>query len=500
LLLLPQIIFCQGNILDSTYTFKEGAVKTVNALSIITKQTGYNFTYDSRLVDDEKRTLFNFKDTKLEVILENILSNDSLNFSVIGNYIIISRPEKALTHNNDSLNKPEINYITGIIVDAETSEPLPFATLGLKNKGKGTVSNSNGEFGLNIAPEEIPDTFIVSYLGYMGREIPIKQALRDELTISMQKEFIPIPGIIIRNQIPQEIISKARLAVHRNYGNTPAHLTGFYREGVLEKKELQNYSEAVLMIYKTPYSGSLLSDQIKIFKSRKIENTDLIDTLSVRLKAGLRTCLQLDGAKNMFDFMASETMDDYRYRMTDIVTYDEDAAFVIEFEQHEDIELPLFKGSVYINTSDFAILHAEFEINPKLIDKVKDSFISSSTRKFNTRPVAVKYIVNYRKINDRYFLSHVRGDLTFISKLKRKLFNTQFNVFFELAITDVSLDNVKRYEREEIAPLHSIFSRTITNYDPAFWGNQDFLRPEDNLLQALKDMNVKLHEFSESNP
>jgi hypothetical protein len=83
--------------------------------------------------------------------------------------------------------------------------------------------------------------------------------------------------------------------------------------------------------------------------------------------------------------MAGETMDDYSYRMTDIVTYDEDAAYVIEFEQHKDIELPLFKGSVYINTSDFAILHAEFEINPELIGKLKDSFIASTTtRKFNT--------------------------------------------------------------------------------------------------------------------
>ena len=40
-----------------------------------------------------------------------------------------------------------IRYITGKIIDDETSEPLPFATIGLKNKGKGTVTNNNGEFG-----------------------------------------------------------------------------------------------------------------------------------------------------------------------------------------------------------------------------------------------------------------------------------------------------------------------------------------------------------------
>jgi hypothetical protein len=99
-------------------------------------------------------------------------------------------------------------------------------------------------------------------------------------------------------------------------------------------------------------------------------------------------------------------------------------------------------------------------------------------------------------MNGRYFLSHVRGDLVFSSKQKKKLFNTQFKVFFELAITEIELKNVSRFDREEIAPVHSIFSKTITSYDPLFWGNQDFLRPEDNLLQALKNMNVKLQEFS----
>jgi hypothetical protein len=239
-----------------------------------------------------------------------------------------------------------------------------------------------------------------------------------------------------------------------------------------------------------------LSDQIKVYKSRKIENTDRTDTLAIRLKAGLSTCLDLDGAKNVFDFLSSQTIPDYIYRLTDIVTYDEEEAFVIEFEQRENVDLPLFKGTVYINTVDYGILDAEFEINPKLIHLMKNSFISTTSRGFDTWPASVKYSVSYRKINNRYFLNHVRGDLIFTASQKKKLFNTQFKVFFELAITEISLTNVTRFDREELAPIHSVFSRTITSYDPLFWGNQDFLRPEDNLLQALKKMNVKLQEFS----
>jgi hypothetical protein len=359
------------------------------------------------------------------------------------------------------------------------------------------VSNNNGEFGLKITTGLSNDTLIITYLGYIRRELPVQLSLGNNLTIAMEKEFISIPEIIIRNQIPQEIIARSRKAIPANYGSTPAYMTGFYREGILKKDELQTYSEAVLQIYKSSYSGSLLGDQIKVYKSRKIENIDRSDTLAVRLRAGLSTCLELDGAKNIFDFFDPASIVDYTYRITDIVTYDDESAYSIEFEQRPYVDLPMFKGTVYINTSDYAILSADFELNREFILKMKESFVSNSSRGFDTWPVSVNYSVSYRKLNGRYFLSHVRGDLLFLSKKKKKLFNSQFKVFFELAVTDIELDNVTRFDRDELAPIFSIFSKTITSYDSQFWGNQDFLRPEDNLLQALKNMNVKLQEFSD---
>ncbi len=497
ILLIPlQAIKCQVNILDSTFTFRAGTVKTGNALNIITRQTGYNFTYDSRLINTDKKIEMTFRNVKLGIVLDSILNNDSLVYSVIDKYIIISREIPHPPPKADSIPFTDQKYITGLIIDGESHEPLPFATIGLKNKGKGTITNKNGEFGLKITPDCINDTLIVSYLGFFGRGIPVRQYLGNNLTIAMKREFISIPEIIIRNQIPQEIIYKTLSAISHNYGNTPANLTGFYREGVLKKNELQTYSEAILQIFKSPYSGSLLNDQIKVFKSRKIENIDVRDTIAVRLKAGLSTCLQLDGVKNLFDFIDRESISEYSYRLTDIVSFDEEAAFVIEFVQKEDVDIPLFKGTIYINTVDYAILRAEFEINPSYLHKMKDTFISSPSRGFTTWPVSVKYSVSYRKVNDRYFLSHVRGDLVFSSRQKQRLFHTQFKVFFELAITSMNLKNVTRFEREELAPIHSVFSKTITNYDPVFWENQDFLKPEDNLLQALKNMKVRLQEFS----
>lgn len=489
---------CQETILDSAFTFRAGIIRTGNALNLISRQTGYNFTYDSRLIDPDKKTEMTFRDKKLKEILSAILANDSLRFSVIEKFIIISKISKVTAVLPDSASFKKVTDISGLIVDAETRDPLSYATIALKHEGKGTVTNSNGIFGLKISPESYSDTLIVSYLGYYAREIPVKQSLGNNFTIVMNREFISIPEIIIKNQIPQEIIYKAISSTPRNYGNTPALLTAFYREGVLKKSKLQTYSEAILDIYKSSYAGSFLNDQIKVLKSRKIENITLNDSLTVRLKAGLSTCLDLDGMKNTFDFMTRESMPDYSYRITDIVSYDDESAWEIEFTQKEGAEEPpMFSGSVFINTTDYAVLKADFSINPDYLRKMRDSFITSNTKGFSTWPVSVKYSVSYRMNNGRYFLSHVRGDLLFAAKQKHKLFNTQFTVFFEMAVTGMKLNNVTRFEREEQAPIHSIFSKTITNYDLNFWGDQDFLKPEDNLLQALKNMKVKLQEFSE---
>ncbi len=497
LLLLAVEANCQKTILDSLFTFNSGYVKTITALEIITGQTGYNFTYDSRLVNTEKITDLTFSSVSLNTILEKIISDDSLELSVIDRYIIFSRKTGSISQKADSLPEIELDYITGTITDAESHEALAFATVALKNKGKGTVTNSNGEFGLKIGRDMINDTLSVSYIGYINLEIPVSESLGKYLELRMGREYIAIPGIIIRNQIPQEIINKSVRAIPENYSISPVFLSGFYREGVLKRRYLQNYSEAILKIYKSSYSGSILGDQIKVLKSRKIENSEKKDTLTIRLKAGLNTCIELDGVKKTFDFINPETMQDYSFRMTDIVTWEDESAYAIDFEQRADIDLPLYKGTVYINTVDYAVLNAEFELNEAFLFKMKDLFIANSTRGFTTWPVSVKYSVSYRKVNGTYYLSHVRGDLQFASKKKRRVFNSPFTVFFELAITDIELNNVTRFDRDEVAPVHSVFSKVINSYDPLFWGDQDFLRPEDNLLQELRNMKVNLQEFSE---
>jgi len=497
LLLLSLQLFPQDNILDREIRLPGNSIRVSRALSEVSNLTGYLFTYDSRIISSDRTFSLPSYDMPLRELLDSVSDDPDVRVSVIGKHIILYR-EAAIPPDDWQINSntPSEVFISGRVTDAQSAEPLPYATIGISHRGRGTVTNFNGDFILRLNSQFLDDTLSVSYVGYVNRLIPVRSLPGNILTISMERDYIPIPEIIIRAQDPHLIIRKILSSIASNYGTTPALLTGFYREGVYRRKEPQVYSEAVVQIYKSPYARSLQNDQIKVLRSRKIENLEVKDTLAVRLKAGLSATLTLDVMKNRFDFLDPASFNSYEYHLTDIVTIDDQSAFVVSFRQREDITEPLMKGDIYINVDNYAVVLADFEINPLYIDQTATSYISRLPRAYSMRPEYVRYRASYRTVNGRYYLSHVRGDLGFLARGRKRLFNSRFNIFFELAVTDHRTTDVTRFDHDELAPAYSVFSNTITGYDANFWKGFDFLKPEEDLVEALQRLQVRLGEFA----
>lgn len=497
LLFISSAISAQDNILEKEVKMPGNSMKVARALSEVANLTGYIFTYDTRIIDTEKNITLPSREVTIKQLLDSVTGNPSVRYSVIGKHIVLYHDVTSLPEALDHDTVAREIRVSGRVIDSETSEPLQYATVGISHRGRGTVSNNNGDFILKVDRSCLDDTLSVSYVGYSNRFLPVRSLAGNIMTISMERDFIPIQEIIIRAQDPLQIIRKTIAAIGDNYGSTPALLTGFYREGVYRKKEPQVYSEAVVQIYKSPYVRSIQSDQVKVLRSRKIENLDARDTLAVRLKAGLRSTLTLDGVRFLYDFLDPSSFNSYEYHLTDIVTIDNQTAYVISFKQKMWVTEPLMEGDVYINVDNFAVMLAEFQINPLLISRTSESYVSRLPHDFTMKPEYVRYRTRYRNINGRYFLSHVRGDLGFVARGKKRFFNSRFNVFFELAVTDCRTNEVSRFDNDEIAPVNAIFSSTITGYDSDYWKGFDFLKPEDDLVEALEKLNLRLGEFAE---
>lgn len=493
-------LYAQQDVLESRHSLRFSDVSISTVLKSISRKTGYNFTYDTDLVEPESLTSVRADNLTVKSILDTIFPGKSLDYSVIDNHIIIYRSVSDSTPLLREEGREPVYIISGRVTDAGNGQALPYASIGIESKGKGTTSNYEGDYTLKLARDYLDDTIVVSYLGFYNRRIPVNQAVSSHLNISLTRMYVPIPEILIRNRQPMELIWKAKENIPDNYGSSPVQMTAFYRESVAKRNKLLTYSEAVLNMYKSSYAATLYNDQIKIYKSRKIDNVDPSDTLTFKLRSGLDGSLYLDGVKNTFDFLKAESFSDYDYRMTDIINIGEEAAFVIEFVQKEhldDIALP--KGFIYINTSNYGIHAVDFEINEEYIDKLERSFIQQAAKGFNVKIRSAKYRVNYRYINDRYYLNHVRGDLEFYARKNNRLFGNTYTIFFEMAITDIDTVNVSRFAREERAPLHSIFSETINSYDSRFWGTDNFVSPEESITEALSRINARLGEYKTSN-
>lgn len=487
------VILClqnlNGQVTDTTLfvSLDKNTVTAGELITQITQQTNYIFSYDTRIVDEDALVSLQMVRLELFKALDLLSGALDLNYSLIDNYVVL--------YKKYATGRLQLH---GTIIDANTGEPIKLATIGLRNRGIGTVTNNDGNFLLNILPDYLNDTVIVSHIGYQNSKIVAGKMYDNNMVIIMYRDYLSIPEIIVRVRDPLSILDRTLGSIVDNYGNTPAMLTGFYREGVSRRKELQIYSEAVVQIFKSSYGRSFVREQVKVLQSRKIENTEAKDTLAIRLEDGIQTIFELDAARNLFDFMNPESYDRYNYRLTDIVMVDEGTAFVISFEQQDWVEEPLFKGDIYINAEDYAILMIEFELNQSFINQINDEYVVKVPNSFIINTDYVRYSVQYRKEGDRYYLSHVRGDLGFIAKGKRKLFNSHYNVFVELAVTGFQTEVIDRFNKEEIVPSRTIFSNTINEYDSKFWKEFDFIPPDESLQKSLQKLKIKLSEYTGS--
>lgn len=493
-----QEIMAQGGILNEPVTLRINKERISAVLKNITRQTGYYFTYDTDLINTDSIVSVNTENLPLRNLLDTILRHNYFKYTAIDNHIVIYREPEDTRNMIREERRESVYHISGVVTEKGSGEPLPYATLGIYRKGKGTVTNFGGRFSFKVTDNELNDSLRISHLGFKNMIIPVKAIIGTNYLIELERDYISIPEVIIMTRDPLDLIRNTLKNIPKNYGSSPAMLTAFYRESVTRKSKLQEYSEAVIKIFKSSYTTPGQKDQVSLFKSRKILNIEMRDTLLVKLKAGLDASLDLDGAKNPFDFIQEENLADYNFRITDIVSFDDDAAFVIEFSQKEQIkDVALFAGQIFINTTNYGIYSAEFWINPDYLHKLDDSFVPHTSRGYVVKAKSVKYRTDYRYINGRYYLNHVRGDLVFAARKKRTLFSTQYNIFFEMATTAIDTISVSRFNKNEIISTTSVFSETINGYDPEFWGTDNFIAPEEDIKEAINRIVGRLTRFEE---
>ena len=104
----------------------------------------------------------------------------------------------------------------------------------------------------------------------------------------------------------------------------------------------------------------------------------------------------------------------------------------------------------------------------------------------------MSYSVSYNYWNGKYYLNHIRGDLTINYKKRYHLFSNDFHVFLELASCQFDTLNAHRFTRDEVLKTNTVFLDTKLTLDETYWGDYNTITPEEQISQALSRINKKM--------
>ena len=398
------------------------------------------------------------------------------------------QPAFATGDNPAAATKDSLNYMIAeaVVRDAQTKEPVPYVSVSIAETAIGTITNQSGEFMLKIPFSDSTQNLQISHVGYNQQIIPIELFLNNPVDIYLQTKIVPLEDVIVGIVNPQKIVREMLNSRIDNYQTEPVYFTSFYREGIEKQNTIVSLTEAVLQIYKTGFESST-DDQVKLLKMRKISNNEEQDSIILKMRAIIDASLHLDIIKYIPDFLDLDNDNPFNYTKIDMTVTDSSLAHVIAFEQKPGVTEPLYKGELYIDANNSALLATHFEVNPQYISKATDLFILKKPKEIDIKPEKAGYYVYYKYWNGKYYLSHIRGDLTFKIKKKNAFFQPSKTIqtFFEMVVCKIDTVDVKRFPGKESIPTRNVFSETKFQYDGRFWDDFNVILPEKELNEAI---------------
>jgi len=396
-------------------------------------------------------------------------------------------------------DKPEnstFKQFNGEVEDSQTKNPLVFATVTLEGTNISTVTNAEGQFSIKVPIDLANGNLTISFLGYKTATFPLRQfeGNRNQVTLDILVTELPEINIVAPKNA-ETLVRETLRKKGENYFTDPTVMTAFYRETIKRRRTNVSLSEAVVNIYKSPYS-STRRDAMELYKSRKSTDYTKLDTLALKLQGGPFNTLFVDIMKYPEYIFTEETMADYEFNFENATRINNKLIYVVNFKQRPEIVEPLYKGKLYIDAEKKILTSAIFSLNITDPDLASAMFVRKKPTDVRVWPTDVAYRVDYREKNGKWYYGYSNVLLEFKVDWKNRLFNSRYTLTSEMAITDwePNLTDNRLSNREKIR-TNMILSDEASGFsDPDFWGAYNIIEPEKSIESAIKKIQRQLEK------
>lgn len=382
----------------------------------------------------------------------------------------------------------------GEVFDESSKKPLVFATLSVEGTNISTITNTEGDFLLKI-PEDITDGIVVvSFLGYKSKNIPLSELKPNKNKISLTVSVTELSEVDIN--APKDAAALVRETLARkgdNYFDDPTLMTAFYRETIKKRRKNVSLSEAVVNIYKSPYS-SVRKDAVELYKARKSTDYSKLDTVALKLQGGPFNTLYVDIMKYPEYIFSDGSISDYKFTFSRSTRINDKLIYVIKFDQLETIDQPLYEGELFIDVENKTLTSAIYTLNITDREKAARLFVRRKPAKVDVWPTEVAYRVDYREKGGRWYYGYSNVLLEFKVDWEDKLFNSVYSMTAEMAVTDweKNVTGELPKNRERLKKSIILSDEALGFSDPDFWGEYNIIEPEKSIESAIRKIQRQL--------
>jgi len=376
--------------------------------------------------------------------------------------------------------------VRGVVKDKITQKTLAYANISVHGTNIGTIANINGEFSVKIKDSLNAKSIEVSHLGYSTFVLPVKGENVKEITIYLSPKANLLDEITVYSLDPRALVEEAISKIETNYSSTTDLLSGFYRETVKKRRSYITVSEAVIDIYKSPYTEGVEKDMLQINKGRKLVSPKLDDTLMVKLLGGPNLSIFVDIVKNPDLILNMETLSNYKFYMEQSVVIDERPNYVVSFKPQVILPYALYYGKLYIDKQNLSVSRTEFSLSMDDRNKAIQAILKKKPFSMRFKPEEISFLVTYKQRDGLTHLNYIRSEVRFKCDWKRRLFSTNYTIVSETVITGGKTDVINKIpHRYAFSNNQSLSDNVINFFDKDFWEDYNIIEPDESLESAI---------------
>jgi hypothetical protein len=386
------------------------------------------------------------------------------------------------------MSQTAFSEFSGRVIDGSTKKPIEAVSINILSQNFSTVTNSEGEFILKIPNQFLNSKLVASHLGYNTQMITLSGIKGNVVTIELYKAVTELSEVnISAYKNARVLVKKVFQEKAKRLQNEAVIMTAFYRETIKRRKRNVSLTEAVVDIYKEPYTSST-RDVIKLDKARKSTDYKRLDTVSVKLQGGPYSTIYLDLMKYPEYIFTDETFPFYDFEFKNPSNIDNRNVYVVYFKAKESGLNINYNGNLYIDSQTLALVSADYYLDLSNKTRTKNLLVRKKPRDVEVYPLEANYKVNYKINGNKWYFNYAHLNLTFKINKKRQLFNKVYTLSSEMAITDweINTTNKKVKAKDRLKPSVIIADAISGFSDPDFWGAYNLIEPDKSIETAIE--------------